>query len=108
MRINLLLVLALALAGCSTTPAHEDPKPAETPQPAPVPRNHLQKVMETFVSTADTQAFKDPCVQIDRSQGVPRGSVVLKDVKSKTHFLLVPTSPAPTIVTGIEDPKVLA
>jgi len=107
MRISWLL-LVLFFVGCSTA-AVEDRNPAAAPgAKPPVPRDALQKVMEGCVATADPRALKEPCVQMDRSQGVERGALLIKDEKSKTHFLLVPTSPAPRIVTGIEDPKLLA
>jgi len=41
-----------------------------------------------------------PCASVD----LANGSAVLKDIKGKTQFLLIPTK----IVTGIDDPQILA
>jgi CDP-diacylglycerol pyrophosphatase len=45
-----------------------------------------------------------PCALVDLRHGVTGGYVLLKDIRGKTQYLLVPTAR----VTGIEDPKLLA
>jgi len=44
-----------------------------------------------------------PCALVDLAHGVARGFVLLKDIRGRTQYLLIPTAR----VTGIEDPKLL-
>jgi CDP-diacylglycerol pyrophosphatase len=44
-----------------------------------------------------------PCTVVDLHGGVARGYVLLKDLRGKTQYVVVPTAR----VTGIEDPKLL-
>jgi CDP-diacylglycerol pyrophosphatase len=44
-----------------------------------------------------------PCTAVDLRDGVARGYVLLKDLRGKTQYLLIPTAR----VTGIEDPQLL-
>jgi CDP-diacylglycerol pyrophosphatase len=45
-----------------------------------------------------------PCALVDLQHGVAQGYVLLKDIRGKTQYLLLPTAR----ITGIEDPKLLA
>lgn len=45
-----------------------------------------------------------PCTVVDLSQGVAKGSAVLKDINGVAQFLLIPTAR----IGGIEDPAILA
>ena len=45
-----------------------------------------------------------PCARVDLSHGEQAGSVVLKDIKGDTQYLLIPTAR----IRGIESPAVLA
>lgn len=44
-----------------------------------------------------------PCALVDLAGGAARGYVLLKDIRGKTQYLLIPTAR----VTGIEDPALL-
>ncbi|HTT81115.1 MAG TPA: CDP-diacylglycerol diphosphatase, partial [Stellaceae bacterium] len=44
-----------------------------------------------------------PCAFVDLRHGVARGFVLLKDIRGRTQYLLIPTAR----VTGIEDPQLL-
>jgi len=46
----------------------------------------------------------DPCTIVDLHGGVARGYVLLKDIRGRTQYLVLPTAR----VTGIEDPELLA
>lgn len=96
-----ILIASTPLFSCTSAPtATEDREPAATP----VPRDQLWGVVKGCVATANTSAFKPPCIEIDRPQSPQDGYVLLKDPKGPTHFLMIPTAQ----VTGIEDPKVVA
>ncbi len=56
------------------------------------------------VPDQQTTGTPAPCAQVDLSEGVSRGSAVLKDLVGATQFLLIPTAR----VTGIESPEILA
>jgi len=45
-----------------------------------------------------------PCALVDLHDGAGRGYVLLKDIRGRTQYLLIPTAR----VTGIEDPQLLA
>lgn len=45
-----------------------------------------------------------PCVEVDLKNGVERGYAVLKDIRGKTQYLLIPTQR----IVGIESPALLA
>jgi CDP-diacylglycerol pyrophosphatase len=45
-----------------------------------------------------------PCTLVDLDHGVAKGYALLKDIRGRTQYLLIPTAR----VTGIEDPKLLA
>jgi CDP-diacylglycerol pyrophosphatase len=113
------LVSILVLASCATAPpSHEFREPADAPGKI-VPRTALQAQMRKCVAEANSPNFNGDinCVQVDLSQGIEKGWLLLKDPKGPTHFLLVPTRydasiHDPTakdseIVSGIEDSKLL-
>ena len=45
-----------------------------------------------------------PCARVDVTRGEARGYVILKDIRGKTQFLLIPTQR----ISGIESPDLLA
>jgi len=57
-------------------------------------------VLEQCVPHMQSGGDPAPCAAVD----LAGGTAVLKDIKGKTEFLLIPTK----IVTGIEDPQILA
>jgi CDP-diacylglycerol pyrophosphatase len=57
-------------------------------------------VLEQCVPHAQRGQGPAPCAAVDLKDG----SAVLKDIKGKTQFLLIPTK----VVTGIDDPQILA
>jgi len=87
------VILALAIAGCSTTPRGPDP-------------DVLWKLVSEKCVPAQRAGTNPPapCAAVDLSGGVAHGSAVLKDKAGATQFLLIATAK----ITGIEDPAILA
>lgn len=95
-------LLALASFGSFTSCAAV-PTPRRQPGNAPVPRTQLWEVTQACMAGTDLPNPSPLCVRVERSQGLEKGYLVLKDLKGASHFLVIPT----TEVTGIEDPRLL-
>lgn len=61
-------------------------------------------VHDHCVPNQEQHADPDPCTIVDLHGGVARGYVLLKDIRGKTQYLVLPTAH----ITGIEDPQLLA
>ncbi len=77
---------------------------AGTPSAAADPNALWDIVSGQCVPNQQMKGTPAPCAYVDLSEGVSRGSAVLKDLVGATQFLLIPT----TRVTGIESPEILA
>jgi len=84
--------LAAVLAGCQHAPRHvHDP-------------NVLWRIVhDRCVPTARQGHMVKPCVQVSLARGVQDGYVVIKDLRGKSQYLVLPTAR----IRGIESPQLL-
>ncbi len=64
----------------------------------------LWKIVHQYcVPNEEAHGSPAPCAAVDLHKGVAAGYAVLKDIRGRTQYLLIPTAR----VTGIEDPQLL-
>ena len=86
-----LMTLTLVLLGMTSTRAAD--------------RNALWEIVHgRCVPDQQKRDNPAPCAEVDLHDGIEQGSAVLKDLRGKTQFLLIPTAR----ISGIEDPELLA
>jgi CDP-diacylglycerol pyrophosphatase len=66
-------------------------------------RNVLWKIVQACVVAQTRTSDPAPCAYVNVSAGEQDGHAVLKDLRGKTQFLLIPTRR----IAGIESPEIL-
>ncbi|MBB5719093.1 CDP-diacylglycerol pyrophosphatase [Stakelama sediminis] len=98
---GLAALLGMALLAACTTPASRPALPAPPVHPHGQVLWHI--LHDKCVPDQQRNGRPDPCAEVNLSEGVARGYVLLKDLRGVAQYLLMPTRR----ITGMEDPALL-